>query len=307
MDGVLVDSARLHARAWKDAFDQFLAQRGHHHQFKLPDDYRSYVDGRPRYEGVATFLESREIDIPAGDPSDPPGMETEAALGNLKNQILHRLLDTEPIRPLEGVEALLNELGAEGTPLAVVSSSRNTDRILPPEVVRRVDLVLGGKDLEDLGIPGKPHPDMFIRAARDLGFDPVEVAIVEDSPAGVIAGRRGGFSLVVGVKGSDAQSAVDRADVVVPGALELPPTVTSWSAMLEPPPPAQDHMSTIREWVGDDSAPLYVGNDETKLLSARMNDGIGVVVRAQPPRSTWADFWVRDEAVRSDLLSRLGR
>lgn len=306
MDGVLVDSARFHARAWKEAFDDFLAEHDHDDRFIVPGDYRRYVDGRPRYEGVASFLESRGIVLSVGDPSDPPGMGSEAALGNLKNQIFHRLLDEEPIRPLAGVEDLLDGLRAEDTPVAVVSSSRNTDRILPSEVERRVDVVLGGKDLDDLGIPGKPQPDMFLRAADQLGFDPGEVTVVEDSPAGVVAGRRGGFSLVVGVEEEDRGSAVgELADVVVTGVSELPGSVAVWSGLLEPPPPALEHLGSIQGRIERGSTSLYIGDDEAELLSVRRADGVGVLVDSHPSEMTWADFYVPDEAAGAALRTRL--
>lgn len=309
MDGVLVDSARLHARAWKETFDDLLIDRGRSDRFDLPDDYRRYVDGRPRYEGVASFLASRDIDLPVGDPAEPAGMASITGVGNLKNEVLHRLLESEDVELLDGVDELLDELRHNETPIAVVSSSRNTDRILPDDIAERVDLVFGGRDLDELGIPGKPAPDMFLRAVERLGVTAREAAVVEDAPAGVRAGRRGGFSLVVGVKPEPGTSSVsDLADIVVRGVSELPRHLVSWSDLLEPPPVALENLETIRRLVGAGSeheSSLYVGDDEEELLAVRQRDGVGVLVDPRPPAMTWADFSVPDPMKEADLRARL--
>ena len=310
MDGVLVDSVRLHARAWKQTFDAFLAQHGDPRPFALPDDYRSYVDGRPRYEGVESFLRSRGIIMPRGDPSEAPGMTTMTALGNLKNQEFHRLLETESVEPLPGVEDMLDRLVDAHTPIAVVSSSRNTDEILPASIGEKVDLVLGGKDLDEMQIPGKPAPDMFTRAAEVIGVTPRECAVVEDSPAGVRAGRRGGFSLVVGIDDGHGSSAMtDLSDVVVTGVAELPPRVASWSDLLEPPPSALENVETIRRLLGDrpdfESSALYVGGDEDELLGVRQVDGVGVLVDPAPDAMSWADFSIPAQEDGAELRARL--
>ncbi|HEX6299818.1 MAG TPA: HAD-IA family hydrolase [Acidimicrobiia bacterium] len=310
MDGVLVDSARLHARAWKETFDEFLAQQGDPKPFALPDDYRRYVDGRPRYEGVVSFLRSRGLTMPMGDPSDSPGMTTMTALGNLKNQAFHRLLETESVEPLAGVEDMLDRLLDARTPMAVVSSSRNIDLILPASIAVKVDLVLGGNDLDEMEIPGKPAPDMFTRAAADIGVTPRECAVVEDSPAGVRAGRRGGFSLVVGIDDGHGSSAMaDLSDVVVKSVAELPAHVASWSDLLEPPPSALENIDTIRRLLGGrpevGSSALYVGDDEDELLAVRQLDGVGVLVDSAPPAMTWADFSVPDQENGDELRARL--
>lgn len=312
MDGVLCNSAQLHARAWKETFDEFLVSREHPQPFLLHDDYRRYVDGRPRYEGVATFLGSRGIELPMGDPTDPPGTQTVTALGNLKNQRFHRLLETETIEPFPGVEALLDSLRGDGTPIAVVSSSRNTDRILPKSIAERVDLVLGGMDLEAMHIPGKPAPDMFVHATERLRVRPGVASVVEDSPAGVRAGRRGGFSLVVGVDDEPGSAAMaDLSDVVVSGVWELPSHVVLWSDLLEPPPSALENLDTIRRLVGDriegDPSSLYIGEDEAELLAVRQQDGVGVLIDPEPPAMTWADFSVPDRDSVDELCSGLAK
>lgn len=312
MDGVLVDSARIHARAWKEAFDEFLAKRGRPDGFDLSDDYRQYVDGRPRYEGVASFLASRDIDLPVGEPSDDPGLDTISALGNLKNEVFHRLVDAEGVEPLPGVEGLLASLRDDQTPLAVVTSSRNMDRILPEGIARQVDVALGGKDLDELQIPGKPEPDMFIAAVKCLGLSPGVAAVVEDSPAGVRAGRRGGFSLVIGVD-PEHQSLLmaDLADIVVRGVSELPPRLPSWSDRLTPPSSALDNVATIRRLLGsgrdDEPSSLYIGDDEDELLAVRQRDGVGLLVDPEPSAMTWADFSVPDQERGAEVRARLAR
>jgi HAD superfamily hydrolase (TIGR01509 family) len=309
MDGVLVDSARLHARAWKETFDEFLADRGRSDRFDLPDDYRRYVDGRPRYEGVASFLASRDIDLPVGDPAEPAGMASITGVGNLKNEVLHRLLESEDVERLDGVDELLDQLRHDETPIAVVSSSRNTDRILPGDIAERVDLVLGGRDLDGLGIPGKPAPDMFLTAVARFGLTAREAAVVEDAPAGVRAGRRGGFSLVVGVEPEPGTSSVsDLADIVVRGVSELPRHLVSWSDLLELPPAALENLSTIRRLINGsptEEPSLYVGDDEDELLAVRQGDGVGVLVDSRPPAMTWADFSVPDPTMEAELRARL--
>lgn len=307
LDGVLVDTARIHAAAWKEMFDRFLRERAGGEPFGM-DDYRRYVDGRPRYRGVASFLESRGIELPPGDPSDPPGMGTRAGLGNLKNEIFLGLLEESEIRPLDGVEDLLDSLRVESVPVAVVSSSRNADRILPPDLRRHVDQVLGGKDLDRLGLPGKPQPDMFVRAAHEIGLEPGVVAVVEDSTAGVTAARRGGFALVVGVGDADGSSSMrELADIVVEGVSELPSSLSAWPELLRPPPNAFDDLTAIRRRVGEQTAPIYVGNDERELLEVRRRDGVGVVVDPDPSSLTWGDFHVTDEEAAARLLARLDR
>lgn len=312
MDGVLVDSARIHARAWKEAFDEFLTKRGRPDGFDLSDDYRQYVDGRPRYEGVASFLASRDIDLPVGEPSDDPGLDTISGLGNLKNEVFHRLVDAEGVEPLPGVEALLASLRDDQTPLAVVTSSRNMDRILPGGIARQVDVALGGKDLDELQIPGKPEPDMFIVAVERLGLSPGVAAVVEDSPAGIRAGRRGGFSLVIGVD-PEHQSLLmaDLADIVVKGVSELPPHLSSWSDRLTPPTSALDNVATIRRLLGsrleDEPSSLYIGDDEDGLLAVRQRDGVGLLVDPEPSATTWADFSVPDQESGAEVRARLAR
>ncbi len=246
LDGVLVDTARLHARAWKMAFDRFFRERGLDDEFDEVRDYRRYVDGRPRYEGVATLLRSRRIGLPPGEPGDAPGFSTEAALGNFKNELFHELLEAEGVDMLDGAKALVDSLAEQGVPMAIVSSSRNAPRVLPDELGRHMSVVLGGADVAELGIAGKPEPGMFVEGARRLGFGPADAAVVEDATAGVRAGRRGGFAIVVGV---DPTGKMDLrkhgADLVVSGVADLPPSIASWADLIEPPQDALGAMDHV--------------------------------------------------------------
>lgn len=248
LDGVLVDTARLHGRAWKRAFDRFFDERGIDDEFDETADYRDHVDGRPRYEGVASFLSSRGIELPEGDASDPPGFQTVASVGNYKNQLFHELIDSEGVDVLPGADALVEALAERGTPMAIVSSSRNAEQVLPEELGRHIEVVLGGADVEELDMPGKPAPDMFIEGARQLGFDPGSAAVVEDATAGVHAGRVGGFAITVGIdpEGSSGLRSAG-ADVVVSGVGDLPVDVGSWSGLLASPPNALESLDQIGE------------------------------------------------------------
>lgn len=236
LDGVLVDTSRLHAAAWKATFDELLGSLGDSREFDIVDDYHRHVDGLPRYRGVEAFLASRDIELPWGDRKDPPGLETICAVGNLKNEAFHELVDTEGTNPQPGVVDLLEGLSAAGVPIAVVSSSRNARLVIPEEVSRHVNLMFDGTDRAELGLPGKPAPDMFVEAARRMGADPRAAAVVEDAPSGAEAGRRGGFSVVVGV-GDDVRDQLLRAgaDFVVGGTGDLPIDVHRWANLLPQP------------------------------------------------------------------------
>lgn len=262
LDGVLVDTARLHARAWTSTFDTFFADRGIDDVFD-DDDYRNHVDGRPRYQGVAAFLRSRNIQIPQGDPDDDPGFETQAAIGNLKNRKFNELLDQEGVEMLPGAAVLLEALSGAGVPVAVVSSSRNAPRVLPDEMRRNVRVLLGGGDIDELDIAGKPDPGMFIEGARQLGVAPSRAAVVEDARAGVRAGVRGGFAMVVGIdpRGSPAL-AVAGADVVLKGVAGLPTEISAWARLITEPRPALDGLDEILDILGDEPA-IFLDYDGT--------------------------------------------
>ncbi|MGH6914846.1 MAG: beta-phosphoglucomutase family hydrolase, partial [Geminicoccales bacterium] len=222
LDGVVTDTAAVHGRAWKRLFDDFLASReGDPEQvqpFRLPDDYIAYVDGKPRYEGVRSFLESRGIDLRWGNADDPPDALTICGLGNRKNEIFHEVLDEQGVEVLGGTVGLIRALRARGIKVACVSSSKNGQSVLERAgLLELFDAVLDGNELERHRLRGKPRPDSFLHAAALLDVGPGEAAVVEDAVAGVAAGRAGGFGLVIGMdRGAGRQALLDGgADIVV--------------------------------------------------------------------------------------------
>ena len=227
LDGVVTDTAALHARAWQRLFDEFLAAEGEYARsgpFRLPEDYVAYLDGKPRYEGVRSFLASRGIDLPWGNPDDPPDARTVCGLGNRKNRYFHEVLGEEGVEVFPSTVALIRALRARGIKTACVSSSKNCRPVLERAgIIDLFDLVFDGRDLENAGLPGKPRPDMFLRAADRLGVAPAEAAVVEDSVSGVEAARAGRFGLVIGMdQGAGRQALQDAgADVVVSDLADL--------------------------------------------------------------------------------------
>lgn len=224
-DGVLTDTASVHAAAWKRLFDEYLRGRGGEpfRPFEY-DDYLRYVDSKPRFDGVAAFLASRGISLPWGDPSDPPERETVSGLGNRKNGYFLALVDEDGVRPFATSLELVRELRARGVRLAAVSASRNFAAVLRAAGMHGLfDAEVDGLDAARLGLAGKPDPALFLEAAGRLGVPPERAAVVEDALAGVEAGRRGGFGLVVGVdRGGQAEELRARgADVVVADLGEL--------------------------------------------------------------------------------------
>jgi alpha,alpha-trehalase len=205
LDGVVTRTAGLHAEAWKRLFDEYLEGRACRigepfRPFDLRSDYRSFVDGRPRYDGVASFLASRRIELPLGSLDDPPECETVCGLGNRKDRYFRAALAAKGVDPYPTTLVLIGALRTRGVRTAVVSSSRNCEAVLEAAGIEELfDAKVDGLDAAELGLPGKPDPAVFIEAARRLGVSPTEAAVVEDAIAGVEAGRRGGFALVVGV------------------------------------------------------------------------------------------------------------
>ncbi len=205
LDGVVTRTAAVHAAAWKRLFDEFLAQHAERsgapfEPFDLDRDYRAYVDGRPRYSGVETFLKSRNIEIPYGTPEDSPDLETVCGLGNRKNEYFNRHLKENGVDVFDDAVALVRQARADGLKVAIVSSSKNCAPILEAAGLshlfeERVD----GVEVARMGLDGKPAPDMFLEAAERLGVEPARAVVLEDAVSGVEAGRRGGFGLVVGV------------------------------------------------------------------------------------------------------------
>lgn len=231
MDGVLTDTARIHAAAWKEAFDAFLEDRaqGEHGEdeelrpFDATADYQAHVDGLPREDGVRAFLTSRGIELPEGDEDDPSA-PTVRGIATAKNDRVGPLIDEQGVELYPGTVKLLDALRAEGTPCAVVSSSANTKHVLTTAgALDRFDAVVDGTSLKPRGLKGKPAPDTFLAAAKDLGVEPADAAVFEDALSGVAAGRAGNFGLVVGVdRVGQAQKLREHgADLVVDDLGEL--------------------------------------------------------------------------------------
>ncbi|MFE1402069.1 HAD family hydrolase [Streptomyces sp. NPDC058770] len=226
-DGVITDSARSHAAAWKKAFDAVLSGIEGQRPFDAVDDYLRHVDGRSRRDGAAAFLASRGLDLPEGDPDDPPGTGTVWAVAARKDELFTRALRTEHVDVWPGTVRLLGALRDRGTPCAAVSASRHATELLTRAgLIDRFAAVVDGNEAGRLRLPGKPDPALFVEAARRLRVAVRDTAVVEDALAGVEAGRRGGFGLVIGVDrtgGPDSAAALRRhgADLVVsdPGDL----------------------------------------------------------------------------------------
>ena len=224
MDGVLTDTASTHARAWKETFDAVLRAHGDDRPFDLGADYATYVDGKPREDGVRDFLRSRGIELPEGEPDDPPGADTVRGVGNRKNARVQRLIDDEGVKVYDGSVRFLRAARDAGLRTAVVSSSANTLRILERAGLADLfDARVDGTTLADEHLAGKPAPDSFLRGAELLGVEPAQAAVFEDALAGVEAGRAGGFGLTVGVDrhGQPHALRAHGADVVVSDLAEL--------------------------------------------------------------------------------------
>lgn len=204
-DGVVTDTARVHAAAWKRVFDAFLRARAAElgeelRPFDVRADYLRYVDGKPRLDGVRSFLASRGIALPEDAPADDPRRETVRALGARKDAYFLDQVRRYGVAAFPSTVALVRELRRRGARTAAVSASRNCARVLAAAgVAGMFDARVDGVDAARLGLPGKPDPALFLEAARRLGVPPERAAVVEDAFAGVEAGRRGGFGLVVGV------------------------------------------------------------------------------------------------------------
>jgi beta-phosphoglucomutase family hydrolase len=229
LDGVLTQTAKIHAQAWKEMFDDFLREWAGRtgepfEPFDRPTDYDEYVDGLPRLDGVLSFLQSRGIDLPMGSPSDPPESETVHALGTRKNDLVLELIEQQGVEPYEGSVRFAEAARNANLRRAVVSSSTNCQDVLVAAGIdhlfeARVDGVVAERD----NLAGKPAPDTFLAGARLLGAEPAQAVVIEDALAGVEAGRAGDFGWVVGVDRTGQAEALRRrgADVVVQDLAEL--------------------------------------------------------------------------------------
>ncbi|CAL9343239.1 putative protein [Streptomyces sp. enrichment culture] len=226
LDGVVTRTAVVHAAAWKETFDAFLRARDGEdfRPFDAVADYDEYVDGRPRADGVRTFLASRGIELPEGEPGDPPDAETVNGLGNRKNELLLERIRTGGVEAYDSTLRYLRAVRADGLRTGIVSSSANCRDVLRAiDAEDLFDVRIDGVVAAERGLPGKPRPDTFLAAARDLGVEAGRAAVFEDALAGMDAGRAGGFGYVVGVDrvGQTEALYAHGADVVVKDLAEL--------------------------------------------------------------------------------------
>ncbi|WP_454338146.1 HAD family hydrolase [Streptomyces glaucescens] len=226
LDGVVTRTAVVHAAAWKETFDAFLRARDGEgfRPFDAVADYDEYVDGRPRADGVRTFLASRGIELPEGEPGDPPDAVTVNGLGNRKNDLLLERIRTGGVEAYDSTLRYLKAVRADGLRTAIVSSSANCRDVLRAiDAEDLFDVRIDGVVAAERGLPGKPRPDTFLAAARDLGVEAERAAVFEDALAGMDAGRAGGFGYVVGVDRAGQAEALyaHGADVVVKDLAEL--------------------------------------------------------------------------------------
>ncbi len=231
MDGVLTATAELHAQAWKEVFDAYLAERAWRagepfRPFEIGTDYLLFVDGKPRQDGVRDFLASRGIQLPEGDPADPPEQETQWALGNRKNLKVNEIIASQGVQAYEGSLRVLERVREAGLKVAVVTSSTNCDATLAAaDLAGRFDVQIDGNVAGAENLAGKPAPDTFLAAARRLGVEPRRTVVIEDAIAGVQAAAQGGFGLVIGVARHANHDEMHRngASVVVQDLDELLP------------------------------------------------------------------------------------
>jgi beta-phosphoglucomutase family hydrolase len=229
MDGVVTQTAVVHAAAWKEMFDEFLRQRAERTgtgfvPFDPHADYDAYVDGKPRLDGTRSFLASRGIDLPEGTQDDPPGTPTVYGLSNRKNDLVLAKLAAGGVQVYEGSITYIRAVRDKGISTAIVSSSANTQQVLDSAGIAGLfDARVDGLVAKERGLRGKPAPDTFLAAAEDLKVPPSQAAVFEDALAGVEAGRAGHFGLVVGVDrvGQAAELKKHGADVVVQDLAEL--------------------------------------------------------------------------------------
>lgn len=229
LDGVVTRTARVHAAAWKRTFDEYLEARASRtgepfQPFAIDPEYYRYVDGKPRYEGVDSFLRSRGIVLDYGDPADPPDRETVCGIGNRKNSLFREVLRIEGVEVFPASLQLLKDLRQHGKRLAVVTSSKNCSAVLESAGLNNFfETQIDGNVAARRGLAGKPQPETFVVAARELGAELARTVVFEDAISGVQAGRAGGFGLVVGVARHDEPAVLKEngADIVVRDLAEL--------------------------------------------------------------------------------------
>lgn len=270
MDGVITQTAKLHAKAWKQTFDEFLERREgkNHSPFTIEQDYKKYIDGKPRFDGVRSFLKSRHINLPEGQTGDDNSKDTVYNLGMRKNKLFLELLDQEEAQVYPDALKIAQEWKAEGLKLAVISSSRNCKRILETAgVLDLFDIRIDGIISEEKQLRGKPEPDIFLEACEILNVSPAHTIVIEDAIAGIQAGKKGKFGLVVGVaRHGEEQALIEQgADLVVNTLTELPNKIQKFGLTRKPEdlPHAIEHFSDIRKKMGKRKPVLFLDYDGT--------------------------------------------
>lgn len=277
MDGVVTDTAELHFQSWKLLFDDYLdtlkkekatqAAEKNIKKFQpfTMDDYLEYVDGMVRYNGVSSFLTSRHIQIPLGHPDDSPDQETFCGLANKKNILFLELLEKGTIDLFEGTVSLIKKMRDHNIKTAIVSSSKNCQLILQKSGIEGLfDTRIDGSMLSDLGLQGKPHPDMFLAAAQQLNTDPHEAVIVEDAISGVQAGKAGQFKLIIGLSRQDSNAhplKLGGANIVVNDLAEL--TLEDIKNWFIPLPSALNQFNAIAKQLKDKKPAVFLDYDGT--------------------------------------------
>jgi trehalose 6-phosphate phosphatase len=309
LDGVMTDTASLHAQAWKETFDAFLKGRACRQgtpfePFDKDQDYRRHVDGKPRMEGVRGFLAARGIELPLGDTEDPADAETVRALAMKKNARFLQKLGEKGATVSSGAQDFLVAARDHGLKLAIVTASRNGPAVIKSAGLRSmVDSLVDGNVAANKGLAGKPAPDTYLEAARRLGVKPQRAAVVEDAIPGVEAGRAGGFGLVIGIaKANDNELLIEAgADVAVRGLGEVgfseeglvaAATEGDPAGAPEPVPAALTNLETILEYIGrrrlavfldyDGTLTPIVDRPEHAILSEDMRTSLSRLARQVP-------------------------
>ena len=297
LDGVVTETAEVHAKSWKAMFDEYLRARasrlsGTFAPFDIDRDYRRYVDGKPRFDGVASFLQSRGISLPLGNDRDPPDKETIHGLGNRKNQLFLKAIRRSGVTTYPSSVDFIRRVRAEGLRVAVVTSSRNGREVLAAAGIEDLfDARVDGLVARDCWLDGKPAPDTYLEAARRLGAKPQASAVVEDAVSGVQAGRAGRFGLVIGVSRGGEPQLLRRsgADIVVSdlGDLTLDKAMEKNEEAI--PPLAFDRMEDVHTRIGQRQIAVFLDYDGTltpiverpdlAVLSERMRDTLAKLAR----------------------------
>ena len=270
MDGVITQTAKLHAKAWKQMFDAFLEERKgkDYTPLSIEEDYTTYIDGKDRFDGVRSFLQSRNLELPEGSPEDKPSEETVYGLGMRKNEIFLKLLEEEGVEVYKDAVKTVKEWREQQLKLAVISSSRNCKHILQTAgLLDLFDARVDGQISEEKELKGKPEPDIFLEATEMLKVEPGQTIVIEDSIAGVEAGKKGKFKLVVGVARRGEEKALKKhgADIAVNKLTEIRKEMGKFSRGKAPEtlPHALDQLSRISETIGKKKPVLFLDYDGT--------------------------------------------